>query len=45
MEWLMAVSNLVAKKGQPMAWITPMGLPVVQPYRRKDSYQVHYSSR
>ena len=36
----MAVSNLVAKQGQPMAWITPLGLPVVQPYRRRDTYQV-----
>ncbi|CAM9527304.1 unnamed protein product [Laminaria digitata] len=40
MEWLMAVSKLVAKEGQPMTWITPLGLPVLQPYRRKDKYQV-----
>lgn len=41
MEWLMAVSNLVAKEGgDAMAWITPLGLPVVQPYRRRDTYQV-----
>ena len=41
MEWLMAVSKLVAKEGQPMTWITPLGLPVLQPYRRKEKYQVH----
>ena len=40
MEWLMSVSKLVAKEGQPMTWITPLGLPVLQPYRRKDKYQV-----
>ena len=27
--------------GQPLTWITPMGLPVVQPYRRQDSVIVH----
>jgi DNA-directed RNA polymerase len=23
----------VANQGNPMGWVTPMGLPVVQPYR------------
>ena len=36
----MAMSKLVAKEGQPMTWITPLGLPVLQPYRQKDKYQV-----
>lgn len=40
MEWLMAVSSLVAKEGQSMAWITPLGLPVIQPYRQRNTYQV-----
>lgn len=40
MDWLKAVSQLVAKEGQPMSWITPLGLPVLQPYRRTDTYQV-----
>ncbi len=40
MDWLKAVSQLVAKEGQPMSWITPLGLPVVQPYRRTDKFQV-----
>eukprot|EP00903_Cladosiphon_okamuranus_P015271 g14112.t1 len=40
MDWLKSVSQLVAKEGQPMSWITPLGLPVVQPYRRTDQFQV-----
>ncbi|CBJ30655.1 mitochondrial DNA-directed RNA polymerase [Ectocarpus siliculosus] len=40
MDWLKAVSQLVAKEDQPMSWITPLGLPVLQPYRRTDTYQV-----
>lgn len=40
MDWLKAVSQLVAKEGQPMSWITPLGLPVLQPYRRTDQFQV-----
>jgi DNA-directed RNA polymerase len=27
----------IAEQGQPVAWITPLGLPVVQPYRRFNS--------
>eukprot|EP00752_Nemacystus_decipiens_P002243 g2126.t1 len=40
MDWLKAVSQLVAKEGQPMSWITPLGLPVLQPYRRTGQFQV-----
>lgn len=42
MDWLKAVSQLVAKEGQPMSWITPLGLPVLQPYRRTDQFQVKH---
>jgi DNA-directed RNA polymerase len=34
MEWLATCASLVAKQGQPMSWVTPLGLPVIQPYRR-----------
>lgn len=34
MKWLGDCSTLVAQQGQPMSWVTPLGLPVVQPYRR-----------
>jgi len=33
MDWLAAVAEVVAKEEQPVAWVTPLGLPVVQPYR------------
>ena len=29
-EWLAECAALVAKEGQPMCWVTPLGLPVVQ---------------
>ncbi|CAN0414773.1 unnamed protein product [Pylaiella littoralis] len=40
MNWLKAVAQLISKKGQPMSWITPLGLPVLQPYRRTNMFQV-----
>lgn len=36
-EWLTECARLVAVQNQPMVWTTPMGLPVVQPYRRPSS--------
>ena len=36
-EWLIDCAGLIAKKGYPVCWITPLGLPVVQPYRRGQS--------
>lgn len=35
--WLAECARLVAQNNQPMSWLTPMKLPVVQPYRRFDS--------
>ncbi|CAM9229176.1 unnamed protein product [Choristocarpus tenellus] len=40
MAWLTELARLVAAEGQPMSWVTPIGLPVVQPYRRQSSFQV-----
>jgi DNA-directed RNA polymerase len=34
MDWLANCATLVASEGQTMSWITPLGLPVVQPYRQ-----------
>jgi DNA-directed RNA polymerase len=34
MNWLADCARAVAADDKPMAWTTPMGLPVVQPYRR-----------
>ena len=36
-EWLIDCASLISKRGYPVSWITPMGLPVVQPYRRGHS--------
>jgi DNA-directed RNA polymerase len=35
MKWLGECAYQIAVHGQPMAWLTPLGLPVIQPYRRK----------
>ena len=32
--WLIDCAGLIAKSGHPVSWITPLGLPVLQPYRR-----------
>ncbi|KAL7569203.1 hypothetical protein ACA910_016762 [Epithemia clementina (nom. ined.)] len=34
MNWLTACARLISKKGYPVAWISPIGLPAFQPYRR-----------
>ena len=38
--WLGEVAGIVALAGQPMSWVTPLGLPVMQPYRRDSSMLV-----
>lgn len=40
MDWLAECSSRIAKKGHSMTWITPLGLPVMQPYRQARSYLV-----
>ncbi|KAJ0403218.1 hypothetical protein P43SY_000026 [Pythium insidiosum] len=40
MEWLADCASKVAQNGQAMSWITPLGLPVVQPYRKNGTQQV-----
>lgn len=32
--WLGECARRIAKAGQPVTWVTPLGLPVMQPYRR-----------
>ncbi len=32
-EWLIQCSRLIGETNNPVGWITPMGLPIVQPYR------------
>jgi len=41
MNWLRLVAKMVTvEEQQPVSWVTPLGLPVVQPYVRKQDYQV-----
>jgi DNA-directed RNA polymerase len=35
MQWLSLCARVVAKADKPVQWTTPLGLPVVQPYRKK----------
>ncbi len=32
-KWLIASAKLISDQNCPVGWITPLGLPVVQPYR------------
>mmetsp|Transcript_11809 Transcript_11809/g.47643 ORF Transcript_11809/g.47643 Transcript_11809/m.47643 type:complete len:339 (-) Transcript_11809:179-1195(-) len=40
MAWLGDCARIVALDGQPVSWITPLGLPVVQPYRNASKYAI-----
>ena len=39
-DWLGHCALLIASMQQPVSWVTPLGLPVIQPYRRAASYAV-----
>ena len=32
-KWLKQCAKLIVQTGNPVSWITPLGLPIVQPYR------------
>ncbi len=34
MHWLSECARIIAASDEPVRWTTPLGLPVVQPYRR-----------
>ena len=40
MNWLTSCARLITQHGFPVAWISPIGLPAVQPYRQKKSARV-----
>ena len=33
-DWLTESARLISKSGHTVEWLTPLGLPVIQPYRR-----------
>jgi DNA-directed RNA polymerase len=40
MKWLGDMASLISSQGQVMSWISPLGLPVMQPYRKKKNYEI-----
>ena len=40
MNWLTHCARLLSSKGHPVAWMTPLGLPALQPYRQKRASRV-----
>lgn len=40
MNWLTQCARLISRKGYPVAWITPLGLPAIQPYRQQRTSRV-----
>lgn len=40
MNWLAACARLIASQDQPVCWITPVGVPAVQPYRQSRHHTV-----
>ncbi|KAI4388990.1 hypothetical protein MLD38_001266 [Melastoma candidum] len=43
MAWLGECAKIIASENQPVRWNTPLGLPVVQPYRRVGRHLVRTS--
>ena len=35
MNWLTTCARLISQHGYPVAWVSPIGLPAIQPYRLK----------
>ena len=40
MNWLASCARLISTQGQPVSWISPTGIPIVQPYRRTQPYTI-----
>jgi len=40
MNWLATCARLISSQGQPVTWISPIGIPAVQPYRQKQPYTI-----
>ncbi|XP_057494061.1 DNA-directed RNA polymerase 1B, mitochondrial-like isoform X1 [Actinidia eriantha] len=43
MNWLGDCAKVIALENEPVRWITPIGLPVVQPYRKLGRYMIKTS--
>ena len=40
MNWLTQCARALSAKGYPVAWMTPLGLPAIQPYRQKRTSRI-----
>jgi DNA-directed RNA polymerase, mitochondrial len=40
MNWLTTCARLISKQGNPVAWISPIGVPVIQPYRQEAKHSL-----
>lgn len=40
MDWLSASAKSVSRSGAEVQWLTPLGLPVIQPYRKRDVHVI-----
>lgn len=40
MEWLNECAHLISTENSPVIWITPLGLPVLQPYRAQSKKRI-----
>ncbi|CAH6779348.1 Polrmt [Phodopus roborovskii] len=38
--WLTESANLISHTGWPVEWVTPLGIPIIQPYHREAKVQV-----
>ncbi|KRX08397.1 hypothetical protein PPERSA_08596 [Pseudocohnilembus persalinus] len=39
-QWLIRCAQLISTTQNPVSWVTPLGLPVIQPYRKASSFEV-----
>ncbi|ONK78853.1 uncharacterized protein A4U43_C01F240 [Asparagus officinalis] len=43
MKWLGDCAKVIASENEPVRWTTPLGLPVVQPYRKSERHLIRTS--
>lgn len=43
MKWLSDCAKVIASENEPVRWTTPLGLPVVQPYRNRERHLIRTS--
>jgi DNA-directed RNA polymerase, mitochondrial len=39
-EWLSQTARVISMAGEPVTWVTPLGLPVIQPYHKPKRHSV-----